>query len=306
MELHDLRVFLALADERSFSKAAGKLGRTQPAVSQTIKRLEAELGEPLVERASRDGTLTEAGRLMREYASRLLQLAEEAGRAVGELREVQRGRVLIGANEAATHTLLPLVQEFQAAHPGVQVDVRRVPARLMAQEALGRAIDFGVLTFHPRERGLASLVVGSDELVLLVPPGHPLARRRHVSLEAVGREPVVAHNDPSPARERVLRAYEQKHAALNISIALPSLDAIKRAVEMGMGVALLPRRCALSEIGLGQLVAVRVPELRIPRHVRLIFRQAGERSRAAQAFLAVARRQHDRKGAATTRSGVEA
>jgi DNA-binding transcriptional LysR family regulator len=184
--------------------------------------------------------------------------------------------------------LLPLVQQFQAAHPRVQVDVRRVHARQVAQETLDRSIDFGVLTFHPRERGLASLVVGSDELVLLVAPEHPLARRKQVTLEAVGRQPVIAHNDPSPARERVLRAYEQKHATLNITVALPSLDAIKRAVEMQMGVALLPRRCALSEIALGQLVAVRVPELRIPRSVRLVYRQAGDRSHAAQAFLTVA------------------
>lgn len=288
MELHELRVLVAVAEARSFSRAAGTLGRTQPAVSQAIKRLEEELGEPLVDRASRDGTLTEAGLLLRGYAARLLQLADEAERAVGELREVQRGRVLVGANEAGTHTLLPLIQQFQAAHPQVQVDVRRVHARQVAQLTLDRSIDFGVLTFHPRERGLASLVVGSDELVLLVAPGHPLARRRKVTLEAVGRQPVIAHNDPSPARERVLRAYEQKHAALNITVALPSLDAIKRAVEMQMGVALLPRRCALSEIALGQLVAVRVPELRIPRSVRLIYRQAGERSHAAQAFLTVA------------------
>jgi DNA-binding transcriptional LysR family regulator len=89
-------------------------------------------------------------------------------------------------------------------------------------------------------------------------------------------------------RERVLRAYEQRQARLNIAIALPSLDAIKRAVEMKMGVALLPRRCALSELSLGQLAAVRVPELRIPRHVRLIYRHAGERSHAAAAFLETA------------------
>lgn len=293
MELHDLRVFLAVSDERGFSRAALKLGCTQPAVSQALRRLELELGEALIDRASRDGRLTEAGEVLRDYAVRVLRLTDEAGRAVMELRDVQRGRVVIGTNEAGTHTLLPLIQEFQRRHPGVQVDVRRVHARDVAHETLGRSIDFGVLTFAPRERGLASLVMGSDELVLLTAPGHPLASRRRATLEAVGRLPVIAHNDPSPARERVLRTYEQKHTPLNISVALPSLDAIKRAVEMQMGVALLPRRCALSEIALGQLVAVRIPELRIPRWVRLIYRQPGERSHAAQAFLSVARAWHD-------------
>ena len=288
MQLHDLKVLVTLAAERSFSRVARKLGRTQPAISQAVRRLEEELGEPLVDRSARDGRLTEAGVTFRDYAQRVLDLAAEAERAVAELRDVKRGRVLIGANEAAVHTLLPLVGAFQQAYPGVQVDVRRVPARQMAHEVVSRALDFGVLTFHPGDRALQSLVIGSDELVLLTHPSHPFARRRTVKLEAVGREPVIAHNDPSPARERVLRAYEERHAQLNIAIALPSLDAIKRAVEMKLGVALLPRRCALSELSLGRLAAVRVPELRIARHVRLVYRQAGERSHAAAAFLETA------------------
>jgi len=110
-----------------------------------------------------------------------------------------------------------------------------------------------------------------------------------VTLEEVGREVVIAHSDPSPARERVLRAYERKHTAINIQISLPSLDGIKRAVESGIGVALLPRRCALTEIARGHLAAVRVPELGAQRQVRLVFRKTGERSRAAEAFLDVVR-----------------
>ena len=100
---------------------------------------------------------------------------------------------------------------------------------------------------------------------------------------------MIAHNDPSPARERVLRLYEQRHAPLNICMSLPSLDGIKRAVEMGIGVALLPRRCALTEIARGHLAAVKVPELGAQRQVRLAYRKTGERSRAADAFLEVIR-----------------
>lgn len=281
-------MFVTLAAERSFSGAARKLGRTQPAISQAVRRLEEELGETLVDRSLRDGTLTEAGRTFRDYAQRVLDLTAEAERAIAELRDVQRGRVLVGANEAAVHTLLPLIAAFQRTYPGVQVDVRRVTARLMSQEVLSRALDFGVLTFHPGDRGLQSVVIGADELVLLTHPAHPFAKRGTARMEAVGREPVIAHNDPSPLRERVLRAFEQRHAQLNIVMALPSLDAIKRAVEMKMGVALLPRRCAVAELSRGQLAAVKVPELRVPRHVRLIYRQAGDRSHAAEAFLRTA------------------
>ncbi len=292
VDFHELQVFLSVADERSFSRAARKLGRTQPAISQAVRRLEQTVGEPLFDRSTRDATVTEAGRVLQDYARRLLQLATEAETAVREIRDVQRGRVLVGANEAAVHALLPLVGEFQQAYPRVQVDVRRVPARQMASELLSRSLDFGVLTFHAPEKGLASLTLGPDELVLLTHPSHPLARKKSVSMEEVGRQHVIAHNDPSPAREHVLRVYEQRHVPLNIAVALPSLDAIKRAVEMRMGVALLPKRCALSEIALGQLAAVRVAGLRMARHLRLVYRETEERSPAAAAFLHVARALH--------------
>ena len=289
MHLQDLNVFVMVATERSFSKAAKKLHRTQPAVSQAVHRLEEELGDRLFDRSSRNGALTEAGVLLREHAVRLLRMSAEAEAAVRELQQVRRGRVLLGANEAAVHSILPIVQRFTEAHPQAQVEVRRVPSRQMATELLQRAIDFGVLTFQPPEKGLQSISLGSDELVMLAHPKHSLADRKKVTIEEVGREVVIAHNDPSPARERVLRLYERRHAPINIQIALPSLDGIKRAVEMGLGVAVLPRRCALTEIARGQIAAVKVPELGPSRSIRLIYRRSGELSHAAAAFLDIAK-----------------
>jgi DNA-binding transcriptional LysR family regulator len=285
MQLQDLHAFELVAAERSFSKAAKKLRRTQPAVSQAIRRLEDELGERLVDRTSRDGALTEAGTLLREHATRLLRAAADAEAAVRELQLVRRGRVIIGANEAAVHSVLPIIHRFARHHPQVTIDVRRVASRRMATEVLAHALDFGVLTFQPHEKGLQSVSLGSDELVLLTHPRHRLASRRQVTIVEVGRETVIAHNDPSPARERVLRLYERRHATINIQIALPSLDGIKRAVEMGLGVAVLPRRCALTEIARGDLAAVRIPDLSTPRSVRLVFRKGGEMTKAAAAFL---------------------
>ena len=289
MQLQDLAAFLTVARERSFSAAARRLHRTQPAISQAVRRIEDELGERLFDRSSRDGTLTEAGRLLEDYATRLLGLAGEAEAAVRELQHVRRGRVIVGANEAAVHSLLPHIARFTQAHPGVAIEVRRVPSRQVPQAVLERTLDFGVLTFQPSDHGLQSVPLGTDEIVLLAAPAHPLAKRRHAGLEEVGRQVVIAHNDPSPTRDRVLRAYERRKTALNIRISLPSLDGIKRAVEMGLGVALLPRRCALTEIARGQLVAVKVPELGATRTVRLVFRKGAERSHAADAFLEAVR-----------------
>lgn len=288
MDLTSLRIFLAVAEERSFSRAAAKVHRTQPAVSQAVKRLEEELGELLFDRSSKSGTLTDAGRVLQNYGQRLVRLAEETESAMRELRDLRRGRVLIGANEAAIHTLLPLMARFRAKVPDITVDVRRVPARQIAVEVQQGSLDFGALTFRPAEEGLLEVAVGSDELVLLVPPTHAFAKRKHVTMTDVAGEPVVAHNDPSPARERVLRMFEEQHIALNMVIALPSLDGIKRAVELQLGVALLPRRCAITEIASGRLVAVPVQGISRKRQVTLVCRSA-HRSHAANAFLAVAR-----------------
>ena len=285
MDIAELEVFLTVASERSFSRAAARLHRTQPAVSQAVRRLEDELNERLFDRSSKGGILTEAGKILLDYARRLIRLKDEAETVMHDLQKLRRGRVVIGANEAAVHVLLPIVSLFREGHPDAHIEVQRIPARQIASEVLNRSLDFGVLTFQPVERGLASVAIGIDDLVLLTHPNHPLARRKEVSMEEFGRQIVIAHNDPSPARERVLRLSEQRHAPINIQISFPSLDGIKRAVEMNLGVALLPRRCALAEIGRKQLVAVRVSKLRLPRQVRLVYRRGGELSRAASAFL---------------------
>jgi DNA-binding transcriptional LysR family regulator len=287
MDLTTLRIFLAVAEERSFSRAAAKVHRTQPAVSQAVRRLESDLGEQLFDRSSKSGTMTDAGRVLQNYGQRLVRLAEETESAMRELRDLRRGRVLIGANEAAVHTLLPLMARFRERVPDIAVDVRRVPARQIAVEVQQGSLDFGALTFRPSEAGLLEVAVGSDELVLLLPPSHVLARRKQVTMEEVAAEPIVAHNDPSPARERVLRLFEERRVALNMVIALPSLDGIKRAVELKLGVALLPRRCAITEIANGRLVAVPVAGVSRKRQVTLDCRKA-HRSHAANAFLQVA------------------
>jgi DNA-binding transcriptional LysR family regulator len=289
MDLAELQVFLTVASERSFSRAAARLHRTQPAVSQAIRRLEDHLGEKLFDRSAKDGKLTEAGRVLLDYAERLMRLAEEADSAVRELRDLQRGRVLVGANEAAVHVLLPVVDRFRRAHPQVQLDIRRVPSRQIGVEVLQRSLDFGVLSFPPAERGLGAVTIGHDELVMLAAPSHPLASRKQVTMAEFGRQDVIAHNEASPARERVLRLFEQQHEPLNITVALPSLDGIKRAVEMNLGVALLPRRCALAEISAGRLAAVPVAQVRLPRALRLVYREGAPLSHSATAFLTAAR-----------------
>ena len=156
VDLNALKIFLSVAHERSFSRAAAKVHRTQPAVSQAVRRLEVELGEQLFDRSSKSGTLTDAGRMLQNYGQRLVRLAEETESAVRDLRDLRRGRVLIGANEAAVHTLLPLIVAFPAALSRTSRSTCAVcPARQIAVEVQQGSLDFGALTFQPSEAGTA-------------------------------------------------------------------------------------------------------------------------------------------------------
>src|SRR5437879_11827885 len=129
MDIAALKTFLAVAHEESGSRAAAKVQRTQPAVSQAVRRLEADLGEQLFDRSSKAGTMTDAGRVLQNYDQRLVRLAEETESAMRELRDLRRGRVLIGAHDGATYTLLPLAARFRARYAEIVTDGRRAPAR---------------------------------------------------------------------------------------------------------------------------------------------------------------------------------
>jgi len=285
MDVGSLKVFMTVAEERGFSRAAVRLFRTQSAVSQAVRRLEEVLKVELFDRTTHEVRLTEAGRTLMGYAERVLAVTDEATRAVRDLKDLKRGRVVIGSNEAGLEVLLPLIGRFRATHPGVEFEVKRSPSRLLGAEVLAAALDFGIVAFSPAEEGLRAIILGSDELVVLSHPSHPFAKKARVTLEEFGRANVIAHSDPSPARERVLRTYAERGVPLNIKLSLPTLDSVKRAVELGMGVALLPRRTALSELEGGRLAASTLPELRRPRELRLIYRSAGNFGNAAHAFL---------------------
>jgi len=289
MELDELKVFLAVADSRSFTKAAAVTFRTQSAVSQAIRRLEDDLGERLFDRSVKDGQLTEAGSVLADYARQMVRLVDEASGAVRELRDLKRGRIRVGSNEASMHVLVPIVRRLQEQHPHVLVDVQRMSSRQISGALADGSIDFGVLTFDPKQSDLKYVLLGRDELVLLVPPAHPLAKRRAASERDIAELPIVAHNDPSPARSRVLSYFEGRQESLDIRVAMSSLDAIKHAVESGVGVAILPRRCAAGEIATRRLVALELPHLRMRRELRLTYSAKRDLSRAAAAFLEVTR-----------------
>ncbi len=288
MDLAQLEVFLTVAREGRFSRAAEKLFRTQSAVSQTIHKLEEELGEPLLDRSSRDGLLTDAGRVLQEYAERLLNLRNDAQEALVELRELHKGKLAIAANEFTALYLLPVLGEFRRLHPMIKIVVQRALGSHIPDDVLRHNSELGVLTYDPQEPQLCSTVVYLDELIFVVPPSHPLARAEQVSIRQLGAESFVAHIVSSPYREKVIQAFKRHKTPLHMDIELPTLQAIKRFVAMGNGVALLPEISVENELARGELVRIAVRELRLHRKLRLVYRKSASLSHAARAFLKVA------------------
>lgn len=287
MDLFQLETFLAVAEERSFSRAAARLHRTQPAISQAVAKLEAELGEVLLDRSSRDGTLTDAGEVLREYALKLLNLRTEAAGALTELRELHRGRLNIAANEYTCLYLLPVLDEYRRQNPHIKVAVQRALASRIPDEVLLHSVEIGVLSFRPEDTQVQSVVVYRDELSLVVNPQHPLASAGTVSIRQLGAENFVAHNIPSPQRQKVIQTFRRHKTPLQMGVELPSLEAIKRFVEMGNGVALVPGLTVQKELAAGELVRVRIKELQVERKLRLVYRRQANLSHAALAFLRV-------------------
>ena len=287
MDLFQLETFLAVAEERSFSRAAARLHRTQPAVSQAVAKLETELGEILLERSSRDGTLTAAGEVLREYALKLLNLRNDATTALTELRELHRGRLNLAANEYTCLYLLPLLDEYRRQNPRIKVAVQRALASRIPDEVLMHAVEIGVLSFKPDDPQVQSIVVYRDELSFVVNPKHSLARAREVSIRQLGDQSFIAHNIPSPQRQKVIQTFRRHRTPLTMNVELPSLEAIKRFVEMGNGVALVPGLTVQNELASGSLVRIHVPELGIERKLRLVYRKHANLSHAAVAFLKI-------------------
>lgn len=288
MDLFQLEIFMTVAREGSFSRAAEKLYRTQPAISQAIRKLEREVGEPLFDRSSRDGILTDAGQLLQEYAQKLLNLRSEARVALKELREMHKGKLAIAANEFTCLYLLPALAEFRTLYPMIKVAVHRSLASRIPAEVIKHSAELGVLSFNPEEPLLRSIVVYRDELAFVVNPNHPLASAQKVSIRQLGAETFVAHNVQSPYRAKVIQAFKRHKTPLNMDVELPTIDAIKRFVSSGTGVALVPGISIESEVARGELVRVSVRELRIERKLRLVYRKSASLSHAAQAFLKVA------------------
>jgi len=285
IDIYPIQVFLCVATERSFSRAAEKLFRTQPAVSMTIKRLESDLGERLIDRSGRELVLTDAGRILLEHARRLVNLQADLENSLAELRDNTAGRLIIGANESTTLYLLRHLQKYRRLYPRVRVQVRRCLSSKIPSQLIEGDLELGVISWDPEDGRLAARVIYIDHLAFVVSPQHRLANQETVSIKELGLETFIAHNVRSPYREIVLKEFQHLKVDLNMDLEMPTVESIRKLVQRNEGVAFLPRMCVEQELEQGTLREVRVNEISVERKIRLTYPARRVLSHAARAFL---------------------
>ena len=289
MELMQLEMFVAMVEEGSFHKAAERVFRTQPALSMSLRKLEQEIGAALFDRTNRNAySLTDSGEVLYDYAKRLLNLRDETLTALQQLHNLESGRIRIGANESTSLYLLPkLILAFRDKNPKIKIEVfRQVSARL-PYELRQRNLDFAILSFVPDDSDLEATLIMRDELALVVNPQHRLSTRQRVHIRELGDEAFIAHNVPSPSREKVIDAFRRFQTPLNITTEIATIETIKKFVVMNLGVAFVPRMCVQEEVSRGELIAVPVDGFRHERTLWVVRRRTDTHSHAAQAFLTV-------------------
>jgi DNA-binding transcriptional LysR family regulator len=290
MELYPLKVFLTVATERSFSRAGEKLVRTQPAISIAIQRLESDLKEKLIDRTGRELILTDAGRVVLEYARRFQNLESDLENSLRELKDNYAGRLSIGANESMSLYLIQHIERYRRVFPKVKIQVRRSESSKIPSQLLDGQLELGVISYEPGDEHLLSEIIYTDRLTLIVSPQHRFASRPEVSITELDMETFIAHNVLSPYREAVLREFQRYKVPINMDVEMPTIETIRRLVQDGEGVAFLPRMCVEQEIKQNLLREIKVKELNLERKIRLVYPERRVLSHAAKAFLEVVRR----------------
>ncbi|MBV9303515.1 MAG: LysR family transcriptional regulator [Acidobacteriaceae bacterium] len=290
MELYPLKVFLTVATERSFSRAGEKLLRTQPAISIAIQRLESDLKEKLIDRSGRELLLTDAGRVVLEYARRFQNLESDLENALRELKDNYAGRLSVGANESTSLYLIQHIEQYRRLFPKVKVQVRRSDASKIPSQLLDGELELGVISYDPGDDRVVSQVIYTDRLAFVISPQHRFANRGEVSISELDMETFIAHNVLSPYREYVLREFQRHKVPLNMDVEMPTIETIRRLVQDNEGVAFLPRMCVEQEIRQDLLREIRINELHAERKIRLVYPARRALSHAAKAFLEVVKK----------------
>jgi DNA-binding transcriptional LysR family regulator len=288
MDLLQLEHFLAVVDEGSFTRAAERVYRTQSAISQSIKKLEETVGAPLFARDAPELCLTPSGKLLAEYARRMVRVRDEAMRSLDDLRRLVAGSVSVAAHESAAVYLLPgPLKSYLRTHPEIKVGIYRSRLDEIPRQVLDREVDVGFVKDEPIFRELKCVQIHADQMVLIGSPSHPLASRPDLDLRDLAEEHFVLHHQCSTTTQRILQLFEQNGSRCKIAAELWSFENVKQFVREEVGFAIVPRICVRQELVDGALVEIPMPSLDWPRPTRMIYRDERYISDAARALIEI-------------------
>lgn len=292
-----LEAFIAVASERSFTRAAQSISLTQPTVSARIAALERDLGAALFERLGHDIRLTDAGRALLPHAQRTLNAARDATEAVNALREGGGGTIFIGTAPTIGAYVLPdLLQRFDEAHPGVEVTIRTGRSEEVSQMVLDDVVQIGFerrLT-HPE---IVTINLYEDDIMLMASPQHRLSGARHAPVATIARESIIFFDTGSSYHALSHAVFRDSDIAPRHSLDVDSLEMAKHLVLRGLGLAFLPRVAVQRELAAGELIPIEIEgAARISRSIAAIYRQGRTLSPTAMSFLALIRSTYERNG----------
>ena len=289
MDPRHLRTFVTAADCENFTRAAHKLGLTQAAVSKHIGQLEQLLGVALFERQGRAVRRTEAGNRLYQYAQKILSLIETARHDVSGQHSTVHGTLKIATSSVPAEWLLPeLLARFHVAQPDVQVSVDVSDSVGAASAVQSGAADLGIVGEVPLSNDLETRAVANDELLIIVAPNHARAGSKSISLDRLLKEPIIVREPGSASRRCVdqhLRAAGITPSDLNVAMEMNSNEAVRCAVQRGVGVAFQSRRAVENDVEQGRLAALTIRGVPIRRKLYLVTTNRGGASPAAKAFL---------------------
>ncbi len=287
MDFDQIHSFLEIVRLKSFSKAAKTCFRTQPTISAQIRQVEQELDTKLFERFGNRISLTEAGKIFADYAQKIIDTKRQALDAIRNLEKVPRGEVIIAANEATCVNVLPQVfSTYKGKFPNVQLQVIRSYGSSIVDAVLDNSVDFGITHLPVQERRLQLVEIHSDEIRLIVPPGHPLSQLPAVSAQQIVEHPLLLPRT-GRTRNRINELLASVEDDMRISMELESSEMIKQFVIAELGIGFMAVTNAQAELGRGALVSVPLAPLPMIRTLGLIYRRDKPLSHAALGFIEV-------------------
>lgn len=288
MELYRLSVFLRVMERRSVSRAAEELNLTQPAVTLHIRKLEEEIGIRLFERQGRHIAPTEAAHVLYRYALAVFDTLEQARKHLQDFREGKRGRVQVGAGTTSLYYLPGLLRAYKARYPHVEIMLRSDLTDRIREAVASGALDLGFIWGPVSDTRLNSMTLGYDTFVVIAPPDHPLARQTLVAPEALSGEPLILTDEGTATRNFTESRLRAIGVVPKVVIPINITEAIKRAVESGLGLAIIPRKAAELELRDGTLSVLNIADTDFRRPVVITWRRTAALSAPAQALLNMA------------------